>query len=436
MDEQQWWPATKRPRRLWPAVHRRVRRALLARLAERLAPGAAVREITVEIERRSNRTTADLVYHLEARPDTGGALAFQIPSGMAPVRRVECEVSSELDPWHGESRIAPDLLLLESAGDRTWDGAEVRFRIEWPPASANSNDAVGTILLLPDVGPRLLRSYRSPAGGLQPRIQLSNIGEGTDWFAAVGALGEGTLSSELGLLQVAIVPSERVAAATGSTPVSISRKFLSQLQPSQEKGVKEQIANMLTFLARSFGVAPPLRVGVVLPSEPRGVRYVQPGACFPAKPYEFGYGPRPGGVADINLSSRLASIWWGAGCRILGERGQDIATGICTGMGLHWATVLGETEKVGSIRQGYQRIADATALKNAWKVFTEDASSKLVTALALSVHDAIVSGGPLIDSLRTLTQQSWGRFLGAKEVIARLNLSGKYGDLVQQMVGD
>ena len=418
---------------LWPAFHRLVARALLERIARHFAVGVTVHEIAIEVRRTRDQPTTNLIYRLQAPPGTQGRLGFQIPQGMAPVRRVECDVSPDSDPWNGKGRISRDVLLLETDRDRSWSGANVRFCLDWPPTKEGDPDALGRILLIPDVGPRLLQSARASVSDRQPSIRLSAVDKDEACFAAVAVPNDGTSARGLDLLQAALVPSQSESAARGSEPVSLSVAFRAQLRPHQANAVKEHIVNMLEFLGRAFGVVPPVRVGVVLPSELRA-RPFPMGACVFAKPEEFGYGTNAVGKRDINLSARMGSIWWGAGCRVLGARGYDISSGIALGVGLHWASVLGDTEKVRMVRERYARVAETASLRNSWKVFTQDTSNKLVTALGLAVHDAIATDDQFLPTLRTLTRATWGRFVQPASVISTLQLRGKHGEIVRRMI--
>jgi len=123
---------------------------------------------------------------------------------------------------------------------------------------------------------------------------------------------------------------------------------------------------------------------------------------------------------EFQLARMVANIWWGAGCRVSGERGVHLASGIAFALGLAWT----------------QSSTSAAYFDRQLSYFREhlvDSPSSSASKLGpgertvpsgIAIFDGLVAHASVWDCLSTLTRDYWGRVVPEEILVGMLGSAG------------
>lgn len=126
---------------------------------------------------------------------------------------------------------------------------------------------------------------------------------------------------------------------------------------------------------------------------------------------------------DVMLGSRLAGIWWGAGCRITGKLGRELEAGIRGAVGMLWADGVEGIYRKGVYAE-WTRLASHSTARDFWAGRSGGFRHGLHARLTLALYEALLHDPSVGNALKSLTRESWGHHVPARRVLERLAHAG------------
>jgi hypothetical protein len=290
---------------------------------------------------------------------------------------------------------------LPASGD--WEGAVIDLRTGWP--TPPDGDAIQSCMLIPEELPRLLVEQRS---GPQPRIKVAETaGTAAEAFVCGGVpLDLGVPTDAENLLSAVLVRSTATVLEAESNSVAITGRFQNELSLHEQQRVVRLLSRILEFHAETFGVAPQARL-VLAPHD---------GAAAMGGPLLRLRTLQPLGLQadqdpeDVMLASRLASVWWGTGCRVTGPCGRELEAAIRAATAMLWADQVGGVFRHG-VFAAWQERARYPVLYDVLSSWRQGFRHGLHARMTLALYSSLKRDASASAALRLLTEQYWGKFV-------------------------
>lgn len=202
--------------------------------------------------------------------------------------------------------------------------------------------------------------------------------------------------------------------------VVLSPSFAAGLSAGEAERVGSLCQRMLGYFGHLFGCDTGGKVLVARPAESiRAESPAVPGAIF-GTPVTFGvretHIPK-----DIYLSRQVASLWFGAGVRITGQKSSALEFAICSAASLHWSSVFGDREDLER-RLSQLRAFQSSARGPVWlQALRGRATAHVITRWTLAFYNAWKEDSEKAARIRILVQNQWGNAVSTDEVLSVLS---------------
>lgn len=317
------------------------------------------------------------------------------------VELIECDACNP-SRFDNHSIIRP-LHPMGLAAGRTWNGVTVRV-------VAQLSDSVDLVALpdhLPSIG------IDGGGGALLLRALPTVLIDASNTRGVVGFLALDASQSR-GYLQLVIAtPSTRVALSSAGPAIVEHDKV--RITPSQMERIGEELSERCEFLAGELGKNLSARPITVLrrrlPRDPiYGVL-----ACVPREWWgiQSAEARREGAIVRP-----IASMWWGAGLRPVGERGFELANAVGIAMTLRWLALTDDVQLRRSLR-AYEE----TSKHSPGTSQGDGANVAAIHRLGLALFDALTHG-ECKNVLQKLTNEHWGSELDSDYAFKQLIQAG------------
>jgi hypothetical protein len=382
-----------------------------------------LREVAGAVVRRWTRGPV-FVRRIEVGVSGSGAEALQVgyqlgsrggawPSTFyATVRNPAVALSSLSIVREGRSAPAPiPAGLLIPLQSPVGSGAvEVRFEVGWPRDRADGGFYLAIPSDLPRVGDPVV-------GERLPIVHLGSLPAGVRLAGALWRDGEegpdGLLSAVL-----AFESDLAVQSITPRTAISIDRRIADGLKDEEIERIARYLGRILAAHAELFGIEPRVCVCVApLSSRNRDtppfltVRDLAP------------FGLRSGDVPDdVHVASRLAGLWWGAGCRATGFGGGEVAAAFRGAAALLWCDRIGESARRDAMLETWRRRAGRGRVSDALARVRGEVMHGFHGHASALLYEALAGDDGVRRRVAELTRQSWGLTISAQHV--RTELAG------------
>jgi hypothetical protein len=368
--------------------------------------------IGVRAERSGESFKVTLDLSIELPDGFGRGQILLRPGNSTLAIRSVATASAEVETI--ESGKGSKFFLISPTED--WRGvATVKVETAWFPAIESSEGNKTCCLVLPDFAPSLI-SVESPLDAAEERKQPSVLLQ--DELPA--ELDAGGISDHLEddgspsptLLQ-SVIFETRLIRNSAEHP-SLAVVSPAALDPKRVNGLMTLVDEMLDFLGETLGVQPAVRVCILVAADPFEFS-LAPGAMIAVRDDLVGFGPGRR-VQGHTLARLLAGIWWGAGCRVLGEDSVALTSAITSMLGLLWLDSTGSRNVVPSLLDRHRVIASDPSKP-------VKTSSWQASALTLALYESVSHRG-VRDALKQLTKACWGEFVTQQTVTDALRAAG------------
>jgi hypothetical protein len=222
-------------------------------------------------------------------------------------------------------------------------------------------------------------------------------------------------------LQVALVYNGHTHHDAHGRSILVSSGLSKELDDKTEPGVIAMFGNLLAALTRRFVVSAVDGVVLVDREELGRIRREPNGICVTASRRKLGLAGSVAPPWDVHLGRKLATTWWGVGCRTFGAHSSELEWGICAAVALRWAESLGETADARNVRARYSQLARLPK----WRDKLWSARGYVMPAaaarFALKVEER-VEDPAFSELLRRLTATTWGGVVASERVLEELNV--------------
>jgi hypothetical protein len=376
----------------------------------------AVAAIEVGCQSRPNHVEVEAVYQIKANAEKRSHLTLDLSS--VPIKVLSVK-SSHAEPVQITKR--DHLVVLKLLPDRSWSDAEITITLQWHLFSADHQIKAPPppLLLVPDSLPRVVGAEESDSQ--QTAIKI-NCGQNSKNIIALGVRDE---IQDDQYLRAAVFRKEvhTKQQTNGAAVVLITSALESRLAAKERALAQQLIRVMKDFLSDEFAYDPDPDVLIGTASDFGGTRTAVPGPWLITTPQHLGFGAEAS-RQDAALALQLASVWWGTGCRISGQKGREIEYAIRCAVGLRWASfAVGRDE---ADRNGV-RLQDLTSpvrgsgwknwLAEGWRPWVGISNGRLLFS-ALNDNPAARR------TLRALTREVWGKTVSHDVVLKRFAVAG------------
>lgn len=297
------------------------------------------------------------------------------------------------------------LLPLEP-GAHSWDGASFELDIVWPSEHSD--------YVLPNMLPQLISSV---PGANMPLITLHRGGSKTLSLAGI-PLVAGGLAWGSPLIEGVLVRGGPV----GREKLILTERLAAEFDEHEIERSEELVNLILTFLERELGVVAGARVVARAGTEYLGKR-LRGGSCIVLDDGELRAGPSAGDPNDLVLAFQLASVWWGGGCRVTGRRQYEMVTGLRLFLALRWLRWI-EPAKVPPTIERLRSFASWGFLKSRSYAVEQGSRGDLSSRMAVALYDHAERSPRVMDVMRQLTRETWGKHISVDTVKRRFHDAG------------
>jgi hypothetical protein len=293
--------------------------------------------------------------------------------------------------------------------------ATVSVETVWLPATFSGEGSQTTCLVLPDFAPSVI-SVKAPLENPQQREQPPVVLQ-HELPVELDAGGIAERVEEDGspspMLLQSVIFEKALIRDSGEHPrLAVISK--NALDARRVNGLTTLAGEMLDFLGEILDVQPAVRACILVAADPFEFS-LAPGAMIAVRDEWVGFGPERR-VQDHTLVRLLAGVWWGAGCRIVGEDSVALASAITSVLGLLWLESKGSRNAVRPLLDRHRVIANDSS--KSVKTSTWQAS-----ALTLALYNSLSQRG-VRQGLKQLTRAAWGQFVTQQGVIDALRSAG------------
>jgi hypothetical protein len=297
------------------------------------------------------------------------------------------------------------LLPLESAA-HSCDGASFELDIAWPVGHSD--------YVLPNMLPRLISSVR---GANEPLVRVQP--DGSEGLSLAGIpLFAGGLAWGNPLIEGVLVRGGSV----GRKRLTLTQRLAAEFDQHEIERSEELVDLILRFLEKDLGTATGARVVARAGTEYLGKR-LRGGSCIVLDNGELRAGPAGGNPNDLVLAFQLASIWWGGGCRVIGRRQYEMVTGLRLFLALRWLHWM-EPEKIPPTLERLRSSASWGFLKRRSYAVEHGSRGDVSSRLAVALYDHAEHSPRVLDVMRRLTNETWGKQISVDAVTRRFREAG------------
>lgn len=218
-------------------------------------------------------------------------------------------------------------------------------------------------------------------------------------------------------LQLVVTANE--AARQVDDAVWMGSAVSSDLREAGASLLGRDVARMLIFLAEYFGLARGLSVLLTSKHVAEEPPWIGTGCRVQVDANEFATVGTDWVVAEHNLVRQLATIWWGHGCRLVGNQSVEMQWAIATLAALAWTRETGSRARLQPLLAHYRRLASMPALQARWHAMQGVVDNRRLARLVLSLNRDLENGGNL-RAIRALTRSAWGHFVSADVALRSL----------------
>jgi hypothetical protein len=314
------------------------------------------------------------------------------------------------------------VLKLRQDLDTSWDEAELVAIMSWSDLPAHPALVDAKFLYAPEELPTVGARFNS----LAPMIACMPIAvEGdTDRFL-VGAVSS-TLDRQFHqggpfVQAICCTKLDSHCSAPAVEPVAVCVLSDSPDFRSSEarEPIVKQIREMSKYFSERLGVHPGLRIAIAVDSLPgalslSGALLTAPSSWYPAAITEHA-------SKEFQIARMLASVWWGAGCRVGGGQGIFVASGISFAMGLAWTRSHAPAPYFDA-NMSYFRERLVEGFRAKW---SKPRPGERTIPIGIAIFDALVARETAVwDCLGQLAREYWGREAPEEVVISALESAG------------
>lgn len=297
-------------------------------------------------------------------------------------------------------------LLPFACVPQSLDGASIEMDILWL--------AEGRDFVLPNMLPAVVGDV---PGRPRPAIEVHQAGNHGLLLAGIPMV-PGELAWGSPLIEAVLVRGK----AVGKRRLVFTEMLAAEFDEHQIQRSEELVDLVLRFFERELDVAPGVRVTARAAREFLGKR-LRGGSCIVLDDGDIRLGPAEGNPSDFLLAFQLASVWWGGGCQITGRRREELVTAIRVFLALRW---LGWMD-AGEVPETVERLrafCSLRFLKNRAYAMQEGYRRDVASRIVLALFDEANHSSGVMDVLRDLTREAWGRRIAAEIVASRLRDAG------------
>lgn len=296
------------------------------------------------------------------------------------------------------------LLPLEPRSTN-WNGATFELDILWPPEH--------TYFVVPNMLPHVISDVRDRRRPIirahrneQDRVLLAGIPRSAEELVWGSPLVESVLLRGHAVAKRRLVMTEKLATEFDQHQIERS----------------EEIVNLiLRFLEQELGVPYHARVAARAGTEHLRNR-LRGGSCIVLDEDELRW-PATGSPADLVLAHQLAAVWWGGGLKVVGRRHEEVATGVRLYLALRWLAWI-EPERLAPAVERTRAIASWGFLKSRSYAIEEGERGDIACRIGLTLYEAAAQSSLVVDVLRALTREAWGKQLSVETFTRRFGDAG------------
>jgi hypothetical protein len=306
-----------------------------------------------------------------------------------------------------------DVLFLALNKGARWDGAEVRFDLHWETA----RDDV-PVMVAPEWLPRIMHSSRVEQqlhGEPQPDIELTAPLPDSLQLAGLFRQGNGSL------LQLIITPVLRERLSRTNITVGLSEAVAHTLSQQVRARTVDALLKLIDHAGRWWGVNPAVDAVAMLDREIGTLRLAPWGACLLGQEEWFDRLQRS--AIDVSMMRLVSRLWWGVGCRLVGEGADELATSLGRAYGLEQLRVAGNNDQVDVFRAASDQGRREPIVRDWWRRRTGQPAVRTLSTYTLALLDALAADSGFPSVLAGLTREFWGRYVHVGTLLSRLNIS-------------
>lgn len=390
------------------ALRRIVRERAVETVLKQSARGVAVRQIAVECAWERDAWMLDVEYSLSAPSTPVDGRALLVDASGCPLE-IESRTCASATPDSLQPATSRTWLLRLRPGIGSWHDLRLQFRLRWHRAAGART--IGAVSV-PDDLPRIL----SP--GVAAQLPIVGVDAGP---AGLQVHGLARSPERFGpeQLQAVLVPLEG-KPYQGTPSVQVFGRLGAGTGTGERERVAHLIGNLLDHHSAFWGVPVLARVAVLPAEQLPGSGH---GALLSIRSLRaFGLGGQDE-PDDVMLGSRLAGLWWGAGCRISGPRRRELEAALRGVAGMMWADYV-EGPYRTNVLDEWEKNAARSRILDWWAGAQGDFRHALQARWSLQLYHAVRRDVGIHHEVKRLTARAWGRLIPEEEVLAWLRRAG------------
>lgn len=389
-----------------------IQRGLLSALRGRVADGISIRTIGVvrmpgRIQLRCKLSTT--------RPELSDK-PLLVDRSSSPIEIVNtwCEQRDEV------IRPSGGRLLSYRAPKVGWVSAELVFEINWYTHATQPR-----LLILPEFLPTFIDSTKPVARKL-PILEVTQ-GDSSESVQVAGLFDSEVENSGNTRLLQAVLPADGGFDLWGwidGAPkgLLVSKTLISRLQAGHRRRITELVNAILQYLSRQMDMVVSMRLAMAARDDLAEVHWIPSGCVLTVAPESFGVSAR--GPNDFEVARRLASVWWGACCRLIGLHSKELQFAIQAMLAYSWTKDVGETDVIDGIIERYRSISRGTLIRDYWADLQGFVKPALAAKWALQLFDLANGSTEVLLALRTFLKAKYGQYAETKELIDTIRRAG------------
>lgn len=368
---------------------------------------------------------AGLRAHYELIAPEGRVARLVMRTTQLPVRVVFAEIDADTRPRIG-GPVGRGVPVLSVPTGQHWNGRTLRVSLDWRVEGPHRKPEV---LLAPD----LLPMPFSPPSTVGAPVPLVRFGgdpgiEPLAWIMAHG--GHGRLpraQADQAVEYIQVAFGTRQAERPMEAPISNVGLGPNLARVAGTHGGQRLLAivsEAQALIERWLGVPSGLvRLLLVAREDLIGVRKLGLGPVVPVEELE-GFLPEIPDRSLYRISRSVAGAYWGAGCRLIGERAMDVGGGVRAGLALSVLASLDCHEEVARIQKRYRSLADSANPNRSLRTDRTASSDSVASRIALATFLMLSAVRRAEESpFASLVACNWGRYADGFTVVESLGLA-------------
>jgi hypothetical protein len=278
---------------------------------------------------------------LESR-GIGSTLPFVLDLSTCPFLLHSISCSSSTRPTQDGS-----LLFFNLAAGYSWNGSEVRYKLRWNTVEPRDVIDQSPIINFPEMLPTpvsisLDANFNSAFPQQKIVCYADELASDISFVGlAATAVEEGT-GSDLIELAICGVQSKYQTIPNGQYTILISNALEATIGQESVANLVRSIHVGCDYLTDHLGERGARAVIVCLGSELPESLAPQGGIVIPLSEEDLERYPVGSNGFQVELIRELAHMWWGQGCRIVGNGGKDLEMSIGGAMSLMWSEAIAD----------------------------------------------------------------------------------------------